>query len=170
MRSFRLMGFTRKPTMPQAFDSSWTLDTISAVRAMIGGFLAPRCSPAMMRLLASSPSITGMWMSIRIRSNTSSFTASRPSCPLLAILILYGPMDFSTFWITRWLRRLSSHTRMFMWAALGSDLLFFELVGPESVPFPSPCFSGGVTCRNVVIRVVILSSVMGFEIFMMGFS
>ena len=75
--------------MPAFRHSSRSCAMALAVRATIGMALPPSdCSRLRISAVASKPSISGMWQSIRIRSNEPPRGASSASLPLVATVTL----------------------------------------------------------------------------------
>src|ERR1700687_1282128 len=83
-----------------------------AVSAIIG-IVRPRSS-ARIRRVASQPSMTGIFRSIKIRSGVSLSTTASASWPLLASMISKTPIRLSRYTRILRLSRLSSTTRIFL--------------------------------------------------------
>ena len=71
-----------------------------------------------MRRVASQPSITGIFKSIKIKSGAPLSTMAKASCPFAASTISKSPIRRSRYTRMRRLSRLSSTTRIFFRAEI----------------------------------------------------
>mmetsp|Transcript_21719 Transcript_21719/g.60234 ORF Transcript_21719/g.60234 Transcript_21719/m.60234 type:complete len:248 (-) Transcript_21719:865-1608(-) len=112
LRSSTRKGFSRNSSMPASLHLSCSALSVSADSAMILGRM-PCGKRCMMQRVASRPSISGMWMSMRMRSYTFSSSALSTCRPFSTTSGLQLPATCcSTFSTTFWLTLLSSAMRM----------------------------------------------------------
>ncbi len=87
MNCFRLIGLVTKASNPEVMIFCWSSGITEAETAITG--IASIARSARIRRSASMPSMSGSWMSIRIRSGRSLSASATPASPVTASIVAW---------------------------------------------------------------------------------